>query len=48
MAKPATIDEYILTFPKDVQELLQQARTAIKEAAPNASELMSYNVAAFK
>jgi uncharacterized protein YdhG (YjbR/CyaY superfamily) len=43
-----TIDEYIAAFPKDVQVVLQQIRAAIKEAAPQAEETISYKMPAFK
>lgn len=43
-----SIDEYIATFPKDVQNVLQQIRQAVKEAAPQAEEAISYNMPAFK
>ena len=43
-----TVEEYIASFPEDVQELLEACRVAIKEAAPGAEELISYNIAAFK
>jgi uncharacterized protein YdhG (YjbR/CyaY superfamily) len=52
MSKPKetiqTIDEYIASFPKDVQVILQQIRSAIKEAAPEAEETISYKMPAFK
>jgi len=48
MAKPANTDAYILSFPPDVQSRLQQMRAAIKEAAPEATELISYSMPAFK
>jgi uncharacterized protein YdhG (YjbR/CyaY superfamily) len=43
-----TIDEYIATFPKNIQAILQQLRQAIKEAAPQAEETISYQMPAFK
>jgi uncharacterized protein YdhG (YjbR/CyaY superfamily) len=43
-----TIDEYIATFPKDVQVILEKFRQAIKEAAPEAEETISYKMPAFK
>ncbi len=43
-----TIDEYIASFPKNVQILLQQLRQAIREAAPEAQEAISYRMPAFK
>ncbi len=42
-----TIDEYISTFPKDVQETLEQIRRTIKEAAPDAQEKISYQMPTF-
>jgi uncharacterized protein YdhG (YjbR/CyaY superfamily) len=43
-----TIDEYIESFPPNIQPLLQQLRGAIHEAAPQAQEAISYNMPAFK
>jgi uncharacterized protein YdhG (YjbR/CyaY superfamily) len=43
-----TIDEYISTFPKNVQVTLEALRQAIKEAAPNAEEAISYQMPAFR
>lgn len=48
MNTKANIDEYINDFPAPVQKLLQQVRTAIKKAAPNASEVISYGMPAFR
>jgi len=42
------IDTYILTFPKEIQELLGQIRTTIRLAAPEAIECISYGMPAFK
>ena len=42
-----SIDEYIATFPEAVQERLQAMRTTIKAAAPEAQEIISYNMPAF-
>ncbi len=47
--KPAvTVDEYITTFPDAVQQLLQQIRTTIKAAAPQAKEVISYGMPGYK
>ena len=35
---PETIDEYINSFSKEIQVILNNLRTAIKSAAPNATE----------
>lgn len=44
---PATIDEYISQFPKDVQSILQEMRAVIKETAPEATEKISYQMPTF-
>ena len=44
---PKTIDEYIAGFPKDVQEILEQIRMTIREAAPDAEEKISYQMPTF-
>ncbi len=46
--KFSTIDQYHATFPEEVQVLLDKIRTAIKQAAPKAEEVISYNMPAFK
>jgi uncharacterized protein YdhG (YjbR/CyaY superfamily) len=43
-----TIDEYIETFPEDVQTILEKIREAIRKAAPEAVETISYQMPAFK
>ena len=42
------IDEYINTFSKDVEDILQKVRQTIQKAAPNASEAISYQMPTFK
>ena len=42
------IDEYIAGFPKDIQDILQNLRRVIHEAAPEAQETISYSMPAFK
>ena len=42
------IDEYISSFPKEIQTKLEQIRKAIKKAAPGAEEVSSYQIPAFK
>ena len=42
-----SIDEYIATFPSDVQKILQGLREVIKEAAPMAVEKISYQMPTF-
>jgi uncharacterized protein YdhG (YjbR/CyaY superfamily) len=45
---PETVDEYIVAFPKEVQQLLKQMRAAIKAAAPKAEEVISYGMPGYK
>ena len=45
--QPTTIDEYIADFPRDVQPLLEKVRAAIRKAAPNATEKISYQMPTF-
>lgn len=44
---PKTIDEYIESYPSDVQNKLREIRSAIKKAAPGAEEKISYRMPAF-
>lgn len=43
-----TVDEYIATFPKDVQDGLEKIRGAIRTAVPEAEEVISYQIPAYK
>jgi uncharacterized protein YdhG (YjbR/CyaY superfamily) len=43
-----TIDEYIATFPMNVQNILQELRQVIRDAAPEAKEAISYQMPTFK
>lgn len=42
-----TIDEYIAAFPEEIQERLQAVRAAIRDAAPEAAERISYQMPTF-
>ncbi len=44
---PQTIDEYIAGFPADVQQLLEQIRATIRQAAPDAQEAIKYQIPTF-
>jgi uncharacterized protein YdhG (YjbR/CyaY superfamily) len=44
----ATIDEYIASFPPEVQEKLQGIRTVIRKAAPDAEEAIRYGIPTFR
>ena len=43
-----SIDEYIAVFPKNVQIILEEFRQAVRDAAPQAEEAISYQMPAFK
>ncbi len=43
-----TIDEYIRTFPKDVQNILEEMRQTIRKEVPEAEEAISYQIPTFK
>ena len=42
-----SIDEYIIQFPEEVQEILKTLRKVIKDAAPDAEEKISYQMPTF-
>ena len=48
MKKFQTVDEYLSALPKDVSGVLRGLRKIIKQAAPQAEELISYSMPAFK
>ncbi len=43
-----TIDEYIQTFPVNIQNILEKIRQTIRRAAPDAVETISYQMPTFK
>jgi uncharacterized protein YdhG (YjbR/CyaY superfamily) len=42
-----TIDEYIVAFQPEVQQILQKIRATIQKAAPEAGEKISYGIPTF-
>jgi uncharacterized protein YdhG (YjbR/CyaY superfamily) len=46
--KSNKIDEYIAGFPEDIRPILEKMRAAIRDAAPEAEETISYQMPAFK
>lgn len=48
IATPKTVDEYLIALPEDQQEALQKIREAIKAAAPQAEEVISYQIPTYK
>jgi uncharacterized protein YdhG (YjbR/CyaY superfamily) len=45
---PTTTDEYIATFSPEVQKILRKIRQVVRSAAPDAEEVISYRIPAFK
>ncbi len=43
-----TVNEYFSALPPKTRNILKELRKSIKEAAPQAEELISYNMPAFK
>jgi len=46
--KPQNIDEYIARFSPETQAILQRVRQAVREAVPDAQEVISYQMPALK
>lgn len=46
--KPATVDEFIAAFPTEVRKGLQAIRKTIRQAAPEAEEVISYGIPAYR
>src|SRR4051812_29897433 len=44
---PKDINDYVDQFPKKVQQLLKKMRLAIRKAAPEAKEKISYGIPTF-
>lgn len=47
MAEFTTIDEYISQYPPEIREIMNTMRAAIKKAAPEAGEKISWGMATF-
>ncbi|MDP4302491.1 iron chaperone [Leptothrix discophora] len=45
---PSPIDAYIAAQPEAVRPLLEQVRAAVRRAAPEAREVISYRIPAFR
>lgn len=48
MNKPKDTQEYIASFPGEIQKLLNLMRSTIIKAAPEAEEVISYGMPAFR
>ena len=44
---PKNIDDNVAGFPDDIQEILEDIRTTIRKAAPDAEETIRYKMPAF-
>jgi len=47
-SKPQNVDEYIAKFAPEVQAILQRVRQVVREAVPDAQEVISYQMPALK
>lgn len=47
-SRPTSIDEYIASAPADVRPILEKIRRTIAAAAPDAEEVISYRMPAFR
>lgn len=43
-----TVDQYIASFPEEDQKVLQKIRMTIQKAAPEAEEIISYQMPTFR
>ena len=48
MAKDASVDEYMAGLPEERRAVMERLRSAIRAAAPDATEAISYNMPAFR
>jgi uncharacterized protein YdhG (YjbR/CyaY superfamily) len=44
---PESIDDYIVGFPEEIQQILEKLRATIKNAAPEAEETIKYRMPTF-
>ncbi|TKK71701.1 hypothetical protein FC093_01380 [Ilyomonas limi] len=44
---PGTIDAYIISFPENIQQMLEVMRMTIRKAAPDAVEIINYGIPTF-
>ncbi len=43
-----TVDEYVESFPENVQRILEKLRDTVRKSAPDAVESVSYQIPTFK
>jgi uncharacterized protein YdhG (YjbR/CyaY superfamily) len=44
----STVDEYVASFPRDVQDVLEKMRQTVHQVAPGAEETIAYQMPAFR
>jgi uncharacterized protein YdhG (YjbR/CyaY superfamily) len=47
MARFATVDDYIASFPPETRTILENVRRAMRKAAPGTEETISYDIPTF-
>lgn len=47
-ARFETVDQYVASLPQDVRPEVERLRRTIRKAAPNAEEIISYNMPAIR
>lgn len=47
-SRPASVDDYIASFPPEHRKRLKQLRALVRRVAPDAVESISYNMPAYK
>jgi uncharacterized protein YdhG (YjbR/CyaY superfamily) len=48
MARYATVDEYMASLPEDRRAVMEELRRAVREAVPEATETIAYNMPALR
>ena len=48
MSKYESVDEYMAQLPDDRRAVMEQIRSTVRAAAPDASEVIAYNMPAFR
>jgi uncharacterized protein YdhG (YjbR/CyaY superfamily) len=48
MDKPKTFDEYATAFPAETRRILEEIRATVRQAVPEAEEVISYDMPAFR
>ena len=48
MAKYASVEDYMAALPEDRRAVMEQLRSTIRAAAPDATEAIAYNMPAFR